>query len=233
MLAIAAGAVICVGSSGARADLRLTITVDGSPTVITSNDPGQSANVVSKQISFGGILQTTIDTTLTNFTGDATGGLLQTQTTNSNLGVGATAHVITVLAEVIDHTANDLTSPLGLFTQPVGPNLTLTHQLATTGDAANRASSTATAMGATTGFVSLLAVSPPNIEMDTDTFTNGAMGYTLVNFTRIVIGAQSSIGTTATTNVTGAPEPATVVSVIAGVPVLLIGRWMKRRRARA
>jgi hypothetical protein len=79
------------------------------------------------------------------------------------------------------------------------------------------------------------------------TFTNSAPGnpslvpYTLQNVFSLTLHGGDSVSVTGTTQLTGsgppvqdptAPEPGTMVMAIAGIPLVILGTWLRRRRRR-
>jgi len=220
----------------ARRILFRMLAEDNDPftVVVTSNDLGQSQFGVTYNAAFKDFV-ITLDVSTTNFPpGDAEMGTYLQTNTSARL-VGSTPHTLHILAEIIDHTGNDATSPLSQITVPGTDPLILNTQFARSG--VNLGSSTVTFR------TTLNGIDYGSTGLGTTGTNGGAPGnnqnvanpgglVTMSNQTDLKFTAAGTAGTTATSTLLASPEPSTIAMTFAGLPMLGILAW-RRRKAQA
>jgi hypothetical protein len=217
-LAIAAVVVAALGASN-RAEAGLRLSINGAVVATSATD----ALVFSGTVDGYTVV---LNSVLTNFLTNAGTGLgtLVTSTSYST-GAGPISD-LTVLAEVINGSANN--SPLGVFTSPTGPAFLFTN--VTGNGSSGNVTGTSTSNGVN------VAVGPVAIQNLVETvnqgITNATGGYTLTNTTVItgVAPNMSSQNVVVRSTVTAVPEPATVAMALSALPLLGLG-VLRRRKA--
>lgn len=217
----AAFAVVAIAglSAPAQANFRLTLSEGGVSTVTTTVT--ESGGVGVYTASYGDFT-VNIDILTSNSPGDAGSGFLRTQLTlerfpgsagNGNLTVGVT----------------ELT-PYTLPGTP-GSKVTLTSLENVGAPAATTTTFSSTASSTT---VTNPTITGNGVDSKSTTFTRG-FSYTLSNqFVIHNVPYYQVVNESGTSTVTSlVPEPATLASAIAGLPLLGLGCWLRRRKAQA
>jgi len=179
-----------------------------------------------------------------------TGGVLSGSTaflgSNITVNTGASSLQTNNFSQVIDNetevSSTNLASPRffqidisqNAFTRPISDPLVMTADLTQNNAATNNASSQFKGTVTTdTGSNSLGYFAPTQGSfagpaLVTNSNLNGFTGLTNMRITLNASG-DSRITATGTLNVTPTPEPSTVLAAVAGLPILGLGVWMRRR----
>jgi len=235
---LAVGAILA-GAQGARADLRISLSEDGGAFVVvrTSNDPGQLPKLVGYTGTFGDF-DVNFHTTLTNFppgNGGSIGTFLNTNTTAQLADSVAPdeTHTLVVMVEVIDNTANDATSPLSDISIPNTDPLVLNTQFARTGGTTTNSTVTyATLLDGISYGASGTGSTGPNggFPGQNQNIPHPGATFTLASLTTLTItGGGSDAATTGRSTVLASPEPSTIAMALAGLPVLAVAAFRRRK----
>jgi len=218
-LAIAAVVVAALGASN-RAEAGLRLSINGAVVATSATD----------SLVFSGTVDgytVVLNSVLTNFLTNAGTGLgtLVTSTSYST-GAGPISD-LTVLAEVINGSANN--SPLGVFTSPTGPAFLFTNVTGNGSSGNVTGTSTSNGVNVTVGPVAIQNL----VETVNQGITNATGGYTLTNTTLItgVAPNMTSQNVVVRSTVTAVPEPATVAMALSALPLMGLVALRRRRKA--
>jgi hypothetical protein len=223
-------AVALGGSRSAVADITVVLSEDGSTTTL-----GASGNTLGTLPFTLGPYSGTVQSATTNFTGQATVGRLSSSTSITMVTGAGTAPDLIVNTYVVANGSGGTSTTPANFTLPTGTNLSLLNDVTANGTPTGSATMT----GSSTGNGVTTTVGPftigSNTEM-TSTTSIGASPYTLVN-SYTVSGLQNGDGSivvgVVSTVTNPAPEPATVVTLLGGLPFLGLVAYRRYRRNRA
>lgn len=242
--AMLAGIVVLTTPSPTFADLLVTlqdgsgttasvISVTGSPAPF----PGLSGSF-SGNIGGTGVVSTGGDFTVVNQTGQSTqsfvGGsaeVFSSTTSITNISNSTqTLHIIVA--------GNDYSSPImGVLASHIGGTSPVTvnsTNVLTFQSYANPANTLA--VGGTSPGAQVVSLSnPTSFASDASVGVSGlsATGFSLVQSIDITLASGAQINFSSSSILTPTPEPATVAMALTALPLLGLGTWIRRRRARA
>lgn len=227
--------VAALGTVPDRADGAIRVTITDSVNTKVFYSPDEAAGVFT---TFGDF-EVLLFTTITNFPGDGTGGMLSQNLTLSDTSGGTgTLNTLFVTTDIIDDvgslgagevTGGDLTAVnsagLALFTQPSSTSLNMSSSIGSTGGGTGATGNLANSVSVNgSAITSSTPVGSGVIDSETGTAVNSPAGYTLSS--EIVLsGANvgiSGLAISASAGISEA-EPAEVVPEPGSLAVLGLG----------
>jgi len=241
-LSILAGMAMIASLStapAARADITLYANVDGS--AISPSSPGSSVGSMGGSPSAPPGMSNPSGGTVFGFTGTfgsniavTQGSFTEVQTSTSSKDIGSVL-TLTNLDQSHSHTLNVLVVGSG-FTGPVAPPdvsvLTKITNLSTLLSGVNTMTLTTFLNTTAAGSVSI-NLDTDAVQQNTQTVASLSAPFSITQQVSVTLAAGQSIDIQTLSQLTATPEPATVAMALTGLPLLGLGAWARRRRARA